>query len=82
MNELPTDGERQELRSLREHLDTGVVERLRVLEHACNCTMNYVYTGKLAAEGKANQGDLAMAYGVMVTALDKAGYSIPLHGGI
>ena len=79
MNDGTTDGERAELHSLREHLDERVVDRMRALEYAANASMNYLYTGKLAAEGRANAGDLSMAYGIMVLALEKAGYSFELH---
>ncbi len=32
--------ENEELHSLREHLDTNVVDRMKILEYACSASMN------------------------------------------
>ena len=69
------DHERVELRSLREHLDTRVVERMNLLEYALDSVVNYLGISAQAASGLSSRSDAKDAFEVMILALDRAGYS-------
>lgn len=67
------DGDQAELRSLRGHLDVNVVGRLNVLEHVANCAVHYLNTAKTPMP---NPAVMSEALGVLVMALDRAGFRV------
>lgn len=68
-----SEGDQAELRSLRGHLDTDVVARMRVLEHACAAGAHYLNTAKTPLP---NPQAMNEALGIFVLALDRAGYRV------
>jgi hypothetical protein len=77
----PTDGEREELHSLREHLDTTGETIMRDHQGACMACANFFYTAALVGMGKASGLDLQKAQSIAIIALERAGYSI-WHDGV
>ena len=67
------EGDQAELRSLRGHLDTDVVARMKKLEYAIDCCVHYLNTAKTPWPDRQA---LDEALGVLVIALDKAGYRL------
>lgn len=66
------DFEVQELLSLREHLDKGVVGRMRDLEWACTCVSAYFTAVKM----NYSRAELNEMLGIAVVALEKAGFKV------
>lgn len=68
-----SDGDQAELRSLRGHLDTNVVGRIAELEHVANAAVHYLTCAKTPwPDPRAMDEGL----GVLVLALDRAGYRV------
>lgn len=76
MYDGPTDGEREELLALREHLDTDGAQIVRNLAGACHACANYFNVGILRVQGQASSADQDMALGIAVLALERAGYEL------
>lgn len=66
------EDEDAELRALREHLDTGVVDRMKQLEWGCQTAAAY-YKGVRMGLPNAALDELLS---VSVIALDKAGFTL------
>ena len=66
-------GDAAELRSLRAHLDVDVVGRIAELEYVVDCCCHYLNTAKTPWPDRVA---LDEALGVLVLALDKAGYRL------
>lgn len=70
---MSTNGpEESELLALREHLDDGVVPRIKQLEWACQATAAYY----MAVRMKRPRGELDELLGVSIVALEKAGFRL------
>jgi len=67
------DGDQAELRSLRGHLDTDIVKRMQQLEYVIDCCVHYLNTAKTPFPDREALNE---ALGVLVIALDKAGYRL------
>ena len=72
--------ERSELHSLRQHLDTDVVERMRQMEKVCVYARAYMQVAARAGFGTANVLDVKAAHNLLVLALDQAGFGIEGSG--
>jgi hypothetical protein len=68
--------ERSELHSLRQHLDTEVVARMKKLEKVATYSRAYLQAAGQASLGKASRADVKAALDMLVIALDQAGYDI------
>jgi hypothetical protein len=68
--------ERSELHSLREHLDTRVVDRLKELEKVAVYAKAYMLCAAEVGMGLRSVGEVRAAHNLLVLALDQAGFGI------